>query len=98
LKDVWIIEQALDSLSTKFQKPCQVFFETAFFDPFALHFDLIWFGLIMLISLDVGFLTPPFGMTLFVMKGISPPELGWMKSIEQRSLLSSSISLPLSLS
>jgi TRAP-type mannitol/chloroaromatic compound transport system permease large subunit len=39
----------------------------------ALHFNLIWFGLIMLISLDVGFLTPPFGMTLFVMKGISPP-------------------------
>jgi TRAP-type mannitol/chloroaromatic compound transport system permease large subunit len=38
-----------------------------------LNFNLIWFGLIMLINLDVGFLTPPFGMTLFVMKGISPP-------------------------
>ncbi len=42
----------------------------------ALDFNLIWFGLIMLISLDVGFLTPPFGMTLFVMKGISPPDTG----------------------
>jgi tripartite ATP-independent transporter DctM subunit len=38
-----------------------------------LDFNRIWFGLIMLINLDVGFLTPPFGMTLFVMKGISPP-------------------------
>jgi tripartite ATP-independent transporter DctM subunit len=39
----------------------------------SLHFDLVWYGLIFLINLDVGFLTPPFGMTLFVMKGISPP-------------------------
>jgi tripartite ATP-independent transporter DctM subunit len=40
----------------------------------ALDFNLIWFGLIMLVNLDVGFLTPPFGMTLFVMKGIAPPD------------------------
>jgi TRAP-type mannitol/chloroaromatic compound transport system permease large subunit len=40
----------------------------------ALDFNLVWFGLIMLINLDVGFLTPPFGMTLFVMKGIAPPD------------------------
>jgi tripartite ATP-independent transporter DctM subunit len=38
----------------------------------ALDFNLVWFGLIFLINLDVGFLTPPFGMTLFVMKGVSP--------------------------
>jgi len=39
----------------------------------ALNFDPVWFGIIMLINIDVGFLTPPFGMTLFVMKGVSPP-------------------------
>ena len=39
----------------------------------ALDFNLIWFGLIMLVNLDVGFLTPPFGMTLFVMKGYLHP-------------------------
>jgi TRAP-type mannitol/chloroaromatic compound transport system permease large subunit len=38
----------------------------------ALHFDPIWFGIMYLINIDVGFITPPFGMTLFVMKGVSP--------------------------
>jgi tripartite ATP-independent transporter DctM subunit len=39
----------------------------------SLHFDPLWFGIMYLINIDVGFLTPPFGMTLFVMKGVSPP-------------------------
>ena len=38
-----------------------------------LNFDLTWFGLIMLLSLEVGYTTPPFGLLLFVMKGVSPP-------------------------
>jgi tripartite ATP-independent transporter DctM subunit len=38
-----------------------------------LGFDLTWFGLIMLLSLEVGYTTPPFGLLLFVMKGVSPP-------------------------
>jgi len=40
----------------------------------ALHFDPLWFGIMYLIDIDIGFLTPPFGMTLFVMKGVSPPD------------------------
>jgi tripartite ATP-independent transporter DctM subunit len=39
----------------------------------SLGFDLTWFGLIMLLSLEVGYTTPPFGLLLFVMKGVSPP-------------------------
>ena len=39
----------------------------------AFNFEPVWFGMIMLINLGVGFLTPPFGMTLFVMKGVAPP-------------------------
>jgi len=39
----------------------------------ALGFDLIWFGLIMLLALEISFTTPPFGLLLFVMKGVSPP-------------------------
>src|SRR5581483_4781924 len=31
------------------------------------------FGLIMLLALEVGYTTPPFGLLLFVMKGVSPP-------------------------
>src|SRR5437660_6438465 len=38
-----------------------------------LGFDLTWFGLIMLLALEVGYTTPPFGLLLFVMKGVSPP-------------------------
>jgi tripartite ATP-independent transporter DctM subunit len=38
-----------------------------------LGFDLVWFGLIMLLALEISFTTPPFGLLLFVMKGVSPP-------------------------
>jgi hypothetical protein len=34
-----------------------------------LGFDPIWFGLIMLLALEISFTTPPFGLLLFVMKG-----------------------------
>ena len=37
-----------------------------------LGFDMIWFGIIMLLSLEVGFTTPPFGLLLFVMTGVAP--------------------------
>src|SRR2546421_208149 len=38
-----------------------------------LGFDLVWFGLIMLLALEIGYTTPPFGLLLFVMKGVAPP-------------------------
>ena len=38
-----------------------------------LGFDLTWFGLIMLLTLEIGYTTPPFGLLLFVMKGVAPP-------------------------
>jgi len=37
-----------------------------------LGFDPIWFALIMLLSLEISFTTPPFGLLLFVMKGVAP--------------------------
>lgn len=43
-----------------------------------LGFDLTWFGLIMLLSLEIGYTTPPFGLLLFVMKGVAPPEITMM--------------------
>ena len=39
----------------------------------ALQFDPIWFGLIVLMGLEIGLLTPPFGVSLFVMMGVGPP-------------------------
>lgn len=40
-----------------------------------LGFNPIWFGIIMLIALETGLITPPFGVTLFVMKGVAPKEV-----------------------
>jgi len=39
-----------------------------------LGFDLIWFALIMLLALEISFTTPPFGLLLFVMKGVAPKD------------------------
>ncbi len=36
-------------------------------------FDLIWFGVIILLALEISFTTPPFGLLLFVMQGVAPP-------------------------
>jgi tripartite ATP-independent transporter DctM subunit len=41
----------------------------------AFGYNTIWFGVLMLIALETGLITPPFGVTLFVMKGVSPPEV-----------------------
>lgn len=38
----------------------------------ALEFDPIWFGLLMLLCITLGLITPPFGLLLFIVKGVSP--------------------------
>ena len=38
-----------------------------------LDFNLIWFAVITLLALEISFTTPPFGLLLFVMKGVSAP-------------------------
>ncbi len=40
----------------------------------ALGWDPLWFGLMLLINMSIANLSPPFGIELFVMKGVSPPE------------------------
>ncbi|WP_201836417.1 TRAP transporter large permease [Microvirga zambiensis] len=37
-----------------------------------LGFDMIWFGMMQLIVIELGMLTPPFGLLLFVMMGSAP--------------------------
>ena len=41
----------------------------------ALGFDPIWYGALFLINIEMGQLTPPFGMLLFVMKGVAPDDI-----------------------
>ncbi len=38
--------------------------------------DPIWFGVLFLICMQLGLLTPPFGLLLFTMKGVAPPSVG----------------------
>jgi tripartite ATP-independent transporter DctM subunit len=38
----------------------------------SLGFDLVWFGVIMMLSIEMSALTPPFGSILFVMMGVAP--------------------------
>lgn len=38
----------------------------------ALGFDLIWFGMVAIVAVEIGLLTPPFGMVCFAMKASLP--------------------------
>ena len=40
-----------------------------------LGVDPIWFGVLFLICMQIGLLTPPFGLLLFTMKGVAPPDI-----------------------
>lgn len=37
--------------------------------------DLLWVGILIAINLQTSFLTPPFGFSLFYLKGVAPPEV-----------------------
>ncbi len=41
----------------------------------ALGWEPLWFGLMLLINMSIANLSPPFGIELFVMKGVSPPDI-----------------------
>ncbi len=40
-----------------------------------LGFNQLWFGTLICMNLQMAFLTPPFGYSLFYLKGIAPPEM-----------------------
>ncbi|MDQ0316848.1 TRAP transporter large permease [Amorphus orientalis] len=37
-----------------------------------LGFDPVWFGILYIVNMEIGFLTPPFGYNLFYLRGVSP--------------------------
>jgi tripartite ATP-independent transporter DctM subunit len=39
-----------------------------------LGFNPVWFGTIMLLNMETATISPPFGLCLFVMKGVAPPD------------------------
>ena len=42
----------------------------------AIGIDLLWFGVLMLVVMEVSFMTPPFGLLIYVMKGVAPDTIG----------------------
>lgn len=48
-----------------------------FFVPLALssHIDMTWLMLLILVTMELSLLTPPFGLLLFVMKGVAPRDV-----------------------
>ncbi|MCJ8310518.1 MAG: TRAP transporter large permease subunit [Rhizobiaceae bacterium] len=42
----------------------------------ALEFNLIWYGVLYTITTQIAYMTPPFGYNLFLMRAMSPPEIG----------------------
>jgi tripartite ATP-independent transporter DctM subunit len=41
----------------------------------ALGFDPIWFGILFVINMEIGYMTPPFGFNLFYLKGVVPSSI-----------------------
>lgn len=41
----------------------------------AAGFDPIWFGILFILMMEVGYMTPPFGFNLFYLKGVAPPSV-----------------------
>ncbi len=51
----------------------------------AMGYDPIWFCVLMLINIEMALISPPFGMSLFVMKGVAPSSTK-MKDIYQSAI------------
>lgn len=41
----------------------------------SLGFDPVWFGILFVINMEIGYMTPPFGFNLFYLKGVVPPNI-----------------------
>ena len=41
----------------------------------SMGFDPMWFAIVTVVNIELGLITPPFGMDLFVLKGVCPPDI-----------------------
>ena len=48
--------------------------------------EILWFGVLYLVNMQMSFLSPPFGYALFYLRGVSPPEIT-MATIFKASLI-----------
>ena len=47
----------------------------------ALGYDPVWFAVMMMVNLELGNMTPPFGMLIFVMQGVTPKDVTYEEII-----------------
>jgi len=47
----------------------------------SMGYNSLWFGIVMAITCEIGTETPPIGLNLFVIKGVSPPDVSLMDII-----------------
>jgi len=74
---IFIVIQVIVVIMGMFMEPASIIMITLpVFMPVVhtLGFDPVWFAIVMLLNIQLGMLSPPFGMSLFVMKGVAPPD------------------------
>ena len=72
-----IMMQALLLVLGTFMEPMAIMMVTLpVFMPIvnSVGFNPLWFGAIMLLNMEMATLSPPFGLSLFAMKGVAPPD------------------------
>ena len=41
----------------------------------SLGYDPIWFGIVMILNMEIAIQTPPYGFALFYLKSVAPPDV-----------------------
>jgi tripartite ATP-independent transporter DctM subunit len=41
----------------------------------ALHYDMLWYAILLLVNIQLGLITPPFGLDVYTMKALSPSDV-----------------------
>ena len=41
----------------------------------SLHINPVWFAILIAVNLQTSFMTPPFGFSIFFLKGVTPPQI-----------------------
>lgn len=77
LQTVFLMVAILIFLGCFMEQIAMMLLTLPFFVPLAngLQIDMLWLSIVLLISLQIGLIHPPFGLLLFVMRGVAPPEI-----------------------
>lgn len=77
LQTVFLMVAILIVLGCFMEQIAMMLLTLPFFIPLAnsMQVDMLWLSIVLLISLQIGLIHPPFGLLLFVMRGVAPPEI-----------------------